>query len=260
MTESGAGAGKKFMGFKRDGRKPGARNDLWIIAADPGLMETLEVMAHEYHKPYWIDSVVLLGGAEAPFSEAYSLAWGLAANPNAAGLLLAGREGDELFISYVMDRLWMEGEGGSSHVRRMIIQGENPDESEETFCSLLDRLAAYSSRTRAGFDVSDLFVGLVYDEESRKLAHECAGRLVSLGCRAACANLAVSPEGSAYESLVFLGAQVIVETSIRTGASSCAVPVARIREIPELTERLSRGEPEHGELAGDIFSFVLSVF
>jgi hypothetical protein len=221
-----------FMGFKREGRPPGARNDLWVIPADSIAMREACLMADGYHKPYWIDAVEILR-SDVSFRDVPAAARGLAMNPNAAGVLIVGFGGDEAFAWSI--------EKGRDDVRSMILGGDAGD-STETFRSLLDRLAAGAARTRFAFGASDIRVGVADDgrDESRAFALGFCDWLASNGgcpLRPSEANSAGRTgriKIVAFESLAFLGAQVIAFVGSCDGspAAFSLAPVVNISVRP----------------------------
>jgi altronate dehydratase len=165
---------KKFKGFRRIGRRPGTRNDLWIMPADGGLYSQLRAMAVTYHKPYWIDRVVLIAPSNRPgCAEIFSQ---LAVNPNAAGALIVGRE-EESSIFQLLKRIKFVDDSGKQ-VRGITIQPERPAESEEKFNTTLDIIASNVSRTRISFNLSNLCVGVERYEGHRTGERDSAERFL----------------------------------------------------------------------------------
>ena len=154
---------KKFKGFRRIGRRPGTRNDLWIMPADGGLYSQLRAMAAAYHKQYWIDRVVLFEPPNLPGrAEIFAQ---LAVNPNAAGALIVGHDGESSMLRLLKGIKLVDDSG--KQVRGITIQPERPAESEEKFNTTLDIIASNVSRTRTSFGLSNLRVGIENHEGHR---------------------------------------------------------------------------------------------
>ena len=147
-----------FMGYRRRGGNPGVRNDLWIIPASGCVRGELRHILANYHKPYWIDSVRLLDyqavcspGRDTEL--AADILLGLAANPNAAGILFAGLGCEQMSVSDLYNRAVISG------CRAMFaIMRKN---SEDTVLRRLDDLASGAPRIREAFPASELCVGII---------------------------------------------------------------------------------------------------
>jgi altronate hydrolase len=128
-----------------------------VIPAVGCINGELRALVREWPKPGWIDDVKVL---EHPFgcsqlggdlTMTADLLAGLARNPNAAGVLLAGLGCENLRLPMMLERL-----GGASHIRFLTLQTDG----EEKVKPLLEELADAAPRKREPFPVSDLCVGV----------------------------------------------------------------------------------------------------
>jgi hypothetical protein len=208
----------KFMGFKRDGRRPGIRNDLWIFPTSPGVCGTLSDLRDGYHKPYWIDSVSVLDEASFALAEG-DIIMGLAANPNVCGVLFAGPADGSAYVKTL------------SHARSMVIACPRPSEDEANlFGVILDGLAADVTRTRVRLGLSYLRSGIVLDPNLpdfrlKTLAYglmdwltQNGGRVLRSGIRDPKSALALASSG----------AQIILNVAMDSEAFPCTVPVIAV--------------------------------
>ncbi|MDR1943868.1 MAG: UxaA family hydrolase [Synergistaceae bacterium] len=222
----------EFMGFRRDGRRPGARNSLWIIpTSERARCELLPIRA-AYHKPYWIDGIEVLPpirrgeGEDAP-----AALQDLAVNPNAAGALFVSARGEETDSWILTERIKSWEDGRWAHVRSIVID-DGPGELEESLFTTLDNLAADASRTRLGFGASNLRVGIAMDEE---LSGAAVGTVVdffsdwlaSVGGDVLVRGLGVGA-ASACWYLAACGAQTILLVCRRETSFPSIVPVVAI--------------------------------
>jgi altronate hydrolase len=158
VPPANAGASRaKFTGFRRNGDiRPGIRNCLWVIPLGASVRGEIRYILSAYRKPYWIDSVNLIdcrppsdGGA---FDRTRGILAGLARNPNAAGVLFTGLDGEYPRPQDVCEQAQADGGHALSAVM---------GRSERDFIPrLLDDLAATSPRVREEFPASELCVGV----------------------------------------------------------------------------------------------------
>lgn len=146
-----------FMGFRREHGRAGVRNDIWIIPAVGCVNGELRAIMRTYRKPEWIDDVKLL---EHPYGcsqlgrdieNTADILAGLADNPNAAGVLLAGLGCENLQMSDLMKRI-----SNRDKVRKVVLQQDGCGNIHK----LLDELADLAPRERERFPLSDLCVGV----------------------------------------------------------------------------------------------------
>jgi altronate hydrolase len=179
---------KFFMGFPRKSGRPGVRNDLWIIPAVGCVNGELRAVAAGYRKPAWIDSVKVL---EHPYgcsqlgddlAMTRKILLGLANNPNAAGVLIAGLGCESLTLD-ALERSLPEI-SDDSRFRTIALQRSSDGDIERK----LDELADIAPRQRERCDASGLCVGVKCggsDGYSGLTANPLVGRfadyLVSLG-------------------------------------------------------------------------------
>ena len=148
-----------FMGYRRRGNiRPGVRNDLWVIPIAGCVKGEMRYALSQYHKPYWIDSVKLIDchpdcedGSESDITQDIML--GLASNPNAAGVLLAGLGCEKLSISELYERAL----ANDCNVMCALLDKI----ADDAVPQYLDDLAALSPRVRESFPISDLCVGMI---------------------------------------------------------------------------------------------------
>jgi altronate hydrolase len=157
----GAGSWLRFRGYRRETGRPGIRNELWVIPTVGCIRGELEALAREYRRPYWIDSVRVLGhpcgcselGDGSDYTTAAILS-GLALNPNAAGVLLVGLGCESLPVASLSD---MARKGRAQRtLRALTLQSSGLGEATE----YLDRMGAEAPRVREDFPISDLCVGV----------------------------------------------------------------------------------------------------
>jgi hypothetical protein len=222
------------MGFRREGRPPGIRNDLWVFPIQPSLCAVLRDLRAGYHKPYWIDSVSVLDEAclaIARSGDDADIIMGLAANPAVCGVLFAGclpgRGGDDPYTRAIMR--WISAARDDSHTRSMIMDWSEPpgEGAVNLFGVILDGLAAGTTRTRVSLDMSNLRVGIAVDPAIRDARLksimpgfsgwlELTGARVSYSCR---------PASECALELASAGAQIIIRADEREDAIPCTVPV-----------------------------------
>jgi altronate hydrolase len=150
--------GMKFMGFRRFGEaSPGVRNRLWVIPLGASVRGEIRYILSTYHKPYWIDSVDLIDcrsasdGGTAGLSR--DILAGVARNPNAAGVLFVGLEGEYPRPQDVCEQAQADG----AHALSSVMGRAGCD----AIPHLLDDLAANSPRVREEFPASKLCVGVI---------------------------------------------------------------------------------------------------
>jgi altronate dehydratase len=229
----------KFMGFWREGRPPGIRNDLWIIPTSLGVCEALRRMCADYHKPYWIDSVTLLGAARLFLavgrSGARDILKGVASNSNACGVLAAGPAGGDLNVLDLVEMM-RTARGGGSHVRNMIVEASDPvrPETAKVFGATLDGLAANAARTRKAFPLSDIRVGAVLSPgESCAGANSAVRRFSGWFTASGGTVLLSNPDSDIHEtcaSLLSRGAHVILAAVPPGAILECAAPVITVSD------------------------------
>jgi altronate hydrolase len=146
-----------FPGYRREGGRAGVRNDLWVIPVVGCINGELQALVREWRKPDWIDGVKVL---EHPFGCSQlggdlemtaDLLAGLARNPNAAGVLLAGLGCENLRLPMLLERL-----DGLPRVRSLTLQTDGGERVKP----LLDELAGAAPREREPFPISELCVGV----------------------------------------------------------------------------------------------------
>lgn len=146
-----------FMGFRRAAGRAGVRNDLWIIPTVGCVNGELRAVTRAYEKPEWIDDVKILEhpyGCSQLGSDAANTAAilaGLADNPNAAGVLIAGLGCENLQIQDITSRV-----KDKSKVKSVLLQ----EKGSAAVTGLLDELARLAPRERERFPISDLCVGV----------------------------------------------------------------------------------------------------
>jgi altronate dehydratase len=226
----------KFMGFKREGRLPGIRNNLWVIPTADGVCDGLNRMLAGYHKPYWIDAVAVLDEAcrslTATGRDGFArIVQGLAANPNAAGVLIVAAAGDEPYAWSLMQKISSGGAAAGAHVRSLIIGEPDASGLGGAFGVMLDELAAVASRTRVGFKISNLRVGLVAGNDGAEPAH-CLASCFSGWLEERGGSVIRPDDGPRQSSCIALasqGAQMIV-TGPGGVLSAGAVPLVTISD------------------------------
>lgn len=147
-----------FLGFQREGRRAGIRNEIWVIPTVGCIGGELRALAGNYSPPPWIDCVRVL---EHPHGcsqlgddldrTADALA-GLAQNPNAAGVLVAGLGCENLELAMMEERL-----RGKADTRFLSMQDPG---SDVRFAQTLRELADNAPRERTSSPVADLAVGV----------------------------------------------------------------------------------------------------
>ncbi|MDR1874031.1 MAG: altronate dehydratase family protein [Synergistaceae bacterium] len=151
---------RTFSGFRRNGGRPGVRNDLWVIPSVGCVNGELRFILRNYRKPPWIDEVRLL---EHPYGcsqlggdleATRDILTGLAGNPNAAGVLVVGLGCENLSAEELYSRI-RESRGDA--VKRVVLQ---TCEAGAPVPRLLDELAAGAPRSREEFPLSELCVGV----------------------------------------------------------------------------------------------------
>ncbi|MDR3330989.1 MAG: altronate dehydratase family protein [Synergistaceae bacterium] len=151
---------RTFKGYRREDGRAGIRNELWVIPTVGSVCGELEAIVRDYHRPYWIDSVKVLGHASGASQTGDDLEMtanilaGLATNPNAAGALLVGLGNESLSVAVLKDRVI--GRIPPRPPRMVTLQTS----SAENIAEYLDKMAAESPRTREEFPLSDLCVGV----------------------------------------------------------------------------------------------------
>jgi hypothetical protein len=222
----------KFMGFRREGRRPGIRNDLWIFPTSPGIYGTLCGLRDGYHKPYWIDSVSVLD--ETCFAlAAEDVIMGLAANPNVCGVLFAGPADGSAYAR------------AFSHARGIVMSCPAPsEESVYPFGVILDGLAAGVTRTRVSLGLSELCAGIIFDPNLadfrlKALTYGLMDWLAQNGGRILRSGIC---DLKSALSLASGGAQIIINASASAEAFPCTVPVMTV--LPKDTEESQEKELE----------------
>jgi altronate hydrolase len=151
---------RHFMGYRRRSGRPGIRNDLWIIPTVGCVNGELRALVRRYSKPAWIDSVKIM---EHPYGCSQlgndleltlSILAGLAHNPNAAGVLLAGLGCENLQVEKLLEKI--RESTHTPNLRYIVMQDAAENEAEKK----LDELAEGASKERERFDASRLCVGV----------------------------------------------------------------------------------------------------
>jgi altronate hydrolase len=155
-----SGERKFFMGYPREGGPPGVRNDLWIIPTVGCINGEMRSAVSEYRAPEWITSVKVLGHPYGCSQLGGDLAMtgrilaGLAANPNAAGVLLVGLGCENLALPALEEIV--RGRLPSSRFRSLELQSSSADDAGR----LLGELAESAPRERVRCGAGELCVGV----------------------------------------------------------------------------------------------------
>ena len=187
---------KFFMGYRREGGSPGVRNDLCIVPTVGCINGEMRSVVSGYSAPDWITSVKVL---EHPYgcsqlgddlTMTRRILAGLAANPNAAGVLLVGLGCENLELRGVEESV--SGYLHPSRFRNLTLQSSSSDD----VCRLLGELAESAPRERVRCDANELCVGVKCGGSdgysgisANPLAGRFADRLVSWGGTVLCTEI-----------------------------------------------------------------------
>ncbi len=148
-----------FWGYRRRNRRVGIRNELWIIPTVGCINGLLRGIASRYPKPDWISAIRVL---EHPWGcsqlggdleNTRKVLAGLAHNPNAAGVLVAGMGCENLQLHSLLPLL-----EDVPNLATLIMQ-EEPHEEKALFAKLRE-LAERAEREREECPLSDLAVAV----------------------------------------------------------------------------------------------------
>jgi len=213
---------RTFMGYPRPTRRPGIRNEIWIVptvgcvnasarAVEKRFAKEIEGIdgVHAYTHPYGCSQL----GDDA--ENTLDAIVGLIRHPNAGGVLVMGLGCENTQMDKVKARL---GEWDDNRVKFMICQDETDE--VETACKLVEELVEYASKIkRQEFPVSELVVGL-----------KCGG---SDGFSGLTANPLV---GHFADKLVAMGGSVILtEVPEMFGAETILMSRCRTEELFDKT-------------------------
>ncbi|MDR0652120.1 MAG: altronate dehydratase family protein [Synergistaceae bacterium] len=187
---------KFFTGYRREGGPPGVRNDLWIIPTVGCINGELRSVISRYRVPDWITSVKVL---EHPYgcsqlgddlTMTRRILTGLAANPNAAGVLLVGLGCENLELRGLEEGVRKRMH--PSRFRSLTLQSSSADD----IVRLLGELAESAPRERVRYDASELCVGVKCGGSdgysglsANPLAGRFADRLASWGGALLCTEI-----------------------------------------------------------------------
>ncbi len=173
-----------FRGYARDQGPPGIRNELWIIPLVGCVNDYLKFLAAGYSHPSWIGRVRVLAHPYGcsqlgdDLNRTAAVLEGLARNPCAAGVVLAGLGCENL------QRVFMEARlAGLGKARFFSLQEE--DDDREVMYGLLDELASLAPRERRVFPLSEVAVGVKCggsDGYSGLSANPLAGEAADMLC------------------------------------------------------------------------------
>jgi hypothetical protein len=211
------------MGFRRDGRPPGVRNDLWVFPTRPGLCGPLRELCGGYHVPYWVDGLYVLDEASLGFVSGHDdvgLLTGLASNPSVCGALFVGPGGDGYAKAF-------------THARGMDMDGSGriDEGAAKPFWAVLDELAAGVTRTRVSFGLSVMRAGIVMDPaiSDSRLKAVISGFERWLASGGARVGHASGIGAGRALALAASGAQIIVHATESADARPCTVPLITLR-------------------------------
>ncbi|MGI6252009.1 MAG: UxaA family hydrolase [Aminivibrio sp.] len=148
-----------FMGYEREQGPPGIRNELWIIPLVGCINDYLKFLAGSYSLPPWIGRIRVLAHPYGcsqlgdDLDRTAAVLEGLARNPCAAGVVLAGLGCENL------QRIFMEARLSDLGKARFFSLQEEEDDEEKLY-ALLDELAEGAPRERKPFPLSDVTVGV----------------------------------------------------------------------------------------------------
>ncbi len=173
-----------FEGFPRSEGAPGVRNDLWIIPTVGCVNDYLRHLAASYAPDPWITNVRVL---THPFGcsqlgedleRTVAVLAGLARNPCAAGVIVAGLGCENLQRAFLETRLKR-----LEKVRFFSLQESHDDYA--TLYALLDELSASAPKKRMTFPLSELAIGVKCggsDSYSGLSANPLVGAVADLMC------------------------------------------------------------------------------
>jgi len=148
-----------FQGYRRTEGPPGIRNELWIIPTVGCVNEYLKFLAGAWTAPSWIENVRVLAHPYGcsqlgeDLERTASVLAGLARNPCAAGVIVAGLGCENLQRVFLETRL-----AGVEKVCFLSLQEEDDDAG--ALYALLDELAADAPKERELFPLSGVTLGV----------------------------------------------------------------------------------------------------
>ena len=148
-----------FQGYRRTEGPPGIRNELWIIPTVGCVNEYLKFLAGAWTAPSWIENVRVLSHPYGcsqlgeDLERTAAVLAGLARNPCAAGVIIAGLGCENLQRVFLETRL-----AGVEKVRFLSLQEEDDDAG--ALYALLDELAADAPKEREPFPLSGVTLGV----------------------------------------------------------------------------------------------------
>jgi altronate dehydratase len=222
---------ENFSGFLRIDRRAGTRNDVWIIPASRDVYSWTEEMLRVYRKPYWIDRVFVPEASydflRGDLDEELFLLAGLSVNPNAACALVVGRNDGRITPADIMKRVERELGYLPTHMESIAVDDLSGEESREKFLFSLDELTSQAARTRKGFSVRGLRVGLIAEEAPPpRRAMFTASKFAELFGGSVITHIGADAE-EASVMLAARGAQAILSASGKTPRSPI-VPIIQI--------------------------------
>lgn len=174
----------KFRGFPRREGAPGIRNELWIIPLVGCINDYLKFLAAQYPVPPWIDRVRVLAHPYGcsqmgdDLERTAATLEGLARNPCAAGVVLAGLGCETLQRIFMETRL-------SDLSRARFFSLQEADDDKGALYGLLNELAGEAPRGRKEFPLSEITLGVKCggsDGFSGLSANPLVGEAVDLFC------------------------------------------------------------------------------
>lgn len=171
----GNGILRYFRGFRRMGTRPGVRNDLWLVPACRECVGMAHRLASLYHKPYWIDTVRVIGYGLSSADDRAAAAYLKAAvrNPNVCGAVVLTMRGVTPTAEDIVER------GGLDPAMGRVKSFDIAVEDESQLFLRLDCLAHDTPRVREVFPFTDLRIGVHCADPDDPSSLE-AGRAVGL--------------------------------------------------------------------------------